>query len=144
MDHRLPTRSEMLFHRGAGVRLPLRIEVVASTVGTTGPYQLRQRFQQRAMASFALPQRGFRSHPLRHVPPDRGHEHPLIRSPARERNIEVGRLTLLAAADHLEEAFCVRDADALAGKGAREIALPFKENVDLLAQQLGRGVAEDM
>ena len=96
------------------------------------------------MAPFALPQRGFRSHPLGHVAPDRGHEHPLVRSPARERNIEVSRLALLAAADDLQEAFRVLDVDAVADKGGREIAVPLKQNVDLLTQQLGRGVAEDM
>src|SRR3954465_14197651 len=144
MDHLLPARSEMLFRRGAGIRLPLRIEVVAPAVGAAGPYQLRQCFQQRAMAPFALPQRGFRSHPLSHVAPDRGHEHPLVRSPARERNVEVRGLTLLAAADHLEPAFGVTDVVAVADKGAREIAVPFEQNSDLLPQQRSRYIAENM
>src|SRR4029077_1357967 len=44
MDHLLPTRSEMLFRRGAGVRLPLRIEGGAPALGAAGPYQLRKCF----------------------------------------------------------------------------------------------------
>src|SRR4051812_29079071 len=92
--------------------------------------------------ALALPPRGFRSHPLGRVPPDRGHEHPLSRSPARERDIEVSRLALVAAADHLQEAFRVLGAGAVAYKGGREIAVPLKQNVDLLTEQLGRGVAE--
>jgi hypothetical protein len=41
-----------------------------------------------------------------------------------------------------KEAFRVLDADAVADECARKIAVPLQQRVDLLAQQLGWGVAE--
>ena len=49
-------------------------------------------------------------------------------------------MTLLAAADDLERALL--DSHAVADESARKISLLFQQDIDLLAQQLGRGVAE--
>ena len=42
----------------------------------------------------------------------------------------------------MKEAFGVLAANAVADKSTSKIAVPFQENVDLLAQQVGRGIAE--
>ena len=49
---------------------------------------------------------------------------------------------MLATADHLKGAFRVFEAHPVAGENTSKVAVLFQENVDLLAEQFGRGIAE--
>ena len=56
------------------------------------------------MAAFAVAQRGFGSHALGDVAPDRGDENAFVRFPAAQRHVERDQAALFAAAGDLKRA----------------------------------------
>ena len=91
------------------------------------------------MAAFAVAQRGFGSHALSDVAPDRGDENAVVRFPAAQRHVERNQHALFTAAGDLKRA---RGATGVDEGRASFTAIFLQQDVDLLVKQLRGGIAE--